>query len=75
VRKRTFKEQKELEGVEAAIEAAERRVTELQSTLEDPSVYKTRSAEVPTLVASLDAARAEVERLYARWQELEALPA
>jgi hypothetical protein len=37
-------------------------------------VFKDRGAEVPGLVAALDAARADVERLFARWQELEALP-
>jgi hypothetical protein len=29
---------------------------------------------VQTLVGQLDAARAEVERLFARWQELDAIP-
>jgi ATP-binding cassette subfamily F protein uup len=69
----TFKEKQELGGMEAAIEAAEARVVELESTLSDPAVFKDRPAEVPALVASLDAARVEVERLYARWQELEEL--
>jgi ATP-binding cassette subfamily F protein uup len=73
VRKLSFKEKQELAGIEAAIEAAEARVHELTSTLEDPAVYKTRAAEVPQLVAALDAARAEVERLYERWQALEAI--
>jgi ATP-binding cassette subfamily F protein uup len=72
-RKLSFKEKQQLAGIEAAIEAAEIRVAELTATLEDPTIYKTRSAEVPQLVAALDAARAEVERLYARWQTLEAI--
>jgi ATP-binding cassette subfamily F protein uup len=66
-----FKEKHELAGMEAAIQAAESRVAELTATLEDPAVYRTRSTEIPELVAALEAARAEVERLYARWQELE----
>jgi ATP-binding cassette subfamily F protein uup len=73
IRKLTFKEKQELEGMEAAILAAESKVSELQSALNDPATYKERAAEVPAMVASLDGARAEVERLYARWQELEAL--
>ncbi|HZS36051.1 MAG TPA: ABC-F family ATP-binding cassette domain-containing protein [Polyangia bacterium] len=73
-RKLSFKERQELDGMEAAIVAAEARAAELQATLADPAVYKTRAAEVPQLVAALDAARAEIERLYARWQELEQLP-
>jgi len=73
-RKRTFKEKAELAGMEAAIEVAETRVRELETTLSDPAVFKDRAAEVPTLVTALDGARAEVERLFARWQELEAIP-
>ena len=74
-RKLSFKEKQELDGIEAAISAAESKVATLQAELEDPTIYKMRAAEVPTLVAALDAARAEVDRLYARWQELEALRA
>ncbi|HEX5063328.1 MAG TPA: ATP-binding cassette domain-containing protein [Kofleriaceae bacterium] len=73
-RKLTFKERHELAGMEAAITAAETKVTELEATLSDPSVFKDRPTEVQTLVGDLDAARAEVERLFARWQELEAIP-
>jgi len=74
-RKLTFREREELSGIEAAILAAEARVTELESTLSDPAVFKDRGAEVPRLITDLDAARAEVERLYARWQELDAIAA
>ena len=74
-RKLTFKERHELDGLEEAIGAAEGRVAELEATLSDPEIYKTRSAEVPAMVASLEKARIEVERLYARWQELEAIAA
>jgi len=73
-RKRTFKEKAELAGMEGAIVVAERRVHELEATLSDPAVFKDRPTEVQRLVAELDAARAEVERLFARWQELEAIP-
>ena len=73
-RKLTFKEKAELAGIEDAIGAAEAKVAELESTLSDPSVFKDRPTEVQTLIASLDAARVEVERLFARWQELDAIP-
>lgn len=72
-RKRSFAEQKELAGMEAAILAAEEEVATLQGTLSDPGIYKDRSAEVPGLVARLDAAKLKVDALYARWQELEAI--
>jgi ATP-binding cassette subfamily F protein uup len=73
-RKLSFKERNELAGMEAAITAAEHKVSALEATLSDPSVFKDRPTEVQTLVGELDAARAEVERLFARWQELEAIP-
>ena len=72
-RKLSFKEKQELDGIEAAISTAESKTAALQAELEDPAIYKTRAAEVPAMVAALDAARAEVDRLYARWQELEGL--
>jgi len=72
-RRRTYRERDELAGMEAALLAAEGRVAEVEALLQDPAIYKERSAEVPALVAELDRARAEVERLYARWQELDAL--
>lgn len=72
-RKLTFKELRELEGMETAILAAESRVGELESVLNDPAFFATRAAESPRVVAELEAARAEVARLYSRWQELDAV--
>ncbi|HEX4416800.1 MAG TPA: ABC-F family ATP-binding cassette domain-containing protein, partial [Kofleriaceae bacterium] len=72
-RKLTFKEARELEAIEATIAAAEDRVTTLEATLSNPGVFKDRPTEVQALIGELDAARAEVERLFARWQELDAL--
>jgi ATP-binding cassette subfamily F protein uup len=70
-RRLTFKEQHELAGIAAAIEAAESRVAALERDLADPELYRARGAEVPSLIASLDEARAAVEALYARWQTLD----
>ena len=71
-RKLSFKEQRELEGMEAAILAAETRVQELESTLNDPQFHATRSRDARGLIADLDQTKAEVTRLYERWQELAA---
>ena len=71
-RKLSFKEQRELAGMEAAILAAETRVQELETTLNDPEFHATRSREAHALIADLDAARAEVTQLYERWQDLAA---
>ena len=74
-RKITFKERAELAGIEEEIAAAEKRVTELEAALSDPNVQRDRGAEIKTLVAQLAAERAEVERLFARWQELDLIAA
>ncbi len=68
-----FKEQRELEGMEAAIEAAERRKAEVESALADPATYQRAGASVAALRVELDRLAADVDRLYTRWQELEAL--
>jgi len=69
-RKLSFKEQRELEGMEDAITVAEARVAELDAKIHDPEFYSTRSKEAPAIVAQLDTAKAEVARLYARWAVL-----
>jgi ATP-binding cassette subfamily F protein uup len=71
--KLTFNEQRELEGIEPAILAAEERKASLEAALADPETYRKDGAGIARLRAELDAATVEVERLYARWQELEAL--
>jgi ATP-binding cassette subfamily F protein uup len=70
-RKLSFKEQRELERMEAAVLAAETRVAVLEQTLNEPGFYVTRAKEAPALVAEHAAAKAEVSRLYARWAELD----
>jgi ATP-binding cassette subfamily F protein uup len=59
--------------MEARILAAEERQAVLEATLADPLTYQRAGASVAGLRADLEAVSGEVERLYARWQELEAL--
>ncbi|MHB1306649.1 MAG: ABC-F family ATP-binding cassette domain-containing protein [Limisphaerales bacterium] len=70
-RKLSYKEQRELEGIEVSILEAETRVQELEAMLNAPAFFATRAAEAPRVIADLDAARARVTGLYARWQELD----
>ena len=72
-RKLSFKEQRELDGIEDVILTAEARVVELDTLLNDSEFYLTRSQEAATVQAELDDLREEVPRLYARWAELEAV--
>jgi ATP-binding cassette subfamily F protein uup len=70
-RRLSFKEQRELEGIESAILAAEERKSAAESALSDPATYQGGGDRVPALRAEMESAGAEAERLYARWQELE----
>ena len=71
-RKLKFKEQQELAGMEEAIMNAEEEVARLEAIFAEPDFYK-RHAEHPQLQADLDAAKAQVAQLYARWEELESI--
>jgi ATP-binding cassette subfamily F protein uup len=68
--KLSYAEKQEFAAIEARIEAAETRATALEAELNDPGVYRTRGAEIPAMTQALADAKAEVERLYARWAEL-----
>jgi hypothetical protein len=59
--------------MEAAIHAAEARAAEIEATLNDPNFYAARGREASQLINELDHTKAEVTRLYARWEELAAV--
>ncbi len=67
----TYLEQREYDAIEEAVEAAEERVGEARRRAEDPSIASD-AATLQQRFAELAAAQAEVDRLYARWEELEA---
>lgn len=67
----SWKEQKELERMEQTILEAEERVRTLEARVADPKVIASHE-QLHAAYADLAAAQAEVERLYARWAELEA---
>ena len=69
-KKLSYKEQQEFDGMEAAILAAETAVEAKQAALESASTAG--HAALTVACQELEAAQHAVERLYARWQELEA---
>jgi ATP-binding cassette subfamily F protein uup len=73
VRKRRlgFKEQQELEGIEARIQAMEAARDALREESEHPD-HASDAAKLVAVLAALEEKQAEVDRLYARWSELEA---
>ena len=70
-RKLGYREQQEWDGMEAAVLAAEERLAAAEAAVGEPAVA-TDAAALQERVAEEAAARGEVERLYARWAELEA---
>ena len=66
-----YLEQREWDAMEGAILDAERAVETCRRALDDPAVASDPEA-LQERVAALEAAEAEVDRLYARWAELDA---
>ena len=72
-RKLTWKENKEWEGMEAAIAEAEADVVRLEAIFADPDFYKNHGQDALALEQELNTAREKVAASYTRWSELEAL--
>ncbi len=70
VKRLTYLEQREWEGMEAEVLAAEARLTAAQAAAEDPAIA-TDAAALEVRLVALSAARLAVDRLYERWAELE----
>jgi len=68
-KKFTYREQREWDGMEAAILTAEGRLAECQAALNDPAVASDGD-ELSRRLAAAQEAEAAVEALYARWAEL-----
>jgi ATP-binding cassette subfamily F protein uup len=66
-----YVEQREWDGMEQAILDAELAVEACRRAADDPTIASDPTA-LQTRYAALEAAQAEVDRLYARWAELEA---
>ena len=70
-KRRGYLEQREWDGMEAAIVEAETALEASRRAAEDPTIASDPAA-LQARYAAVEAARAEVDRLYARWAELEA---
>jgi ABC transport system ATP-binding/permease protein len=66
-----YVEQREWDGMERAILEAERAVESCRRAADDPAIASDPTA-LQTCYAALETAQGEVDRLYARWAELEA---
>jgi ATP-binding cassette subfamily F protein uup len=72
-RKLSFKEQRELDGIEAQIHEVEAEVARIEGLFADPEFFRKHAAQVNQLTTELDTAKENVTKLYSRWEELEAI--
>ena len=68
-KKLSYMEQREFDGIDASIEAADERLVAAKRRIEDPAVA-TDPAALTEALAELEAAQAEHDRLLERWVEL-----
>ena len=74
-RKMSFKESRELEGMEKAIQEAEAEIARIENLFAAPEFHRTHAKQTDQLAAELAAAKKNLERLFLRWEELEAIRA
>jgi ATP-binding cassette subfamily F protein uup len=74
-RKLTFKEARELEGMEAQILAVEQEIGRIENLFASADFHRTHATQTNQLMADLAAAKENAAKLYARWEELEAIKA
>ena len=74
-RKLSFKEQRELDGIEAQIHGLEAEVARIETLFAQPDFFRKNGAQATQLTIELEAAKESATKLYARWEQLEALRA
>jgi ATP-binding cassette subfamily F protein uup len=74
-RKLSWKEERELEGMEATILTAEEALADFESKLNDPDFHLHSAHQVSETAAGMEAQRMRIEQLYARWEALNEIKA
>ena len=69
----SFKETRELAGIEPQISALEKEIARIEGLFMSPEFHRTHATQTNELLAELAAAKEKLPRLYSRWEELEAL--
>ena len=72
-RRLSFKETRELEGIEPSIQASEENVARLEALFIEPDFHRKHGHRIEEITAELASEKERVARLYQRWEELEAL--
>jgi ATP-binding cassette subfamily F protein uup len=71
-KKLSFKDQRDFDTIEARITAAEERLSALETECALPEVVS-NAERLVVLDAEMATTRGEIDRLYARWAELDAM--
>jgi ATP-binding cassette subfamily F protein uup len=74
-RKLSFKETRELGSMEAQIHVVDTEIARIENLFASPDFHRTHATQTNQLNADLAAAKDGLARLYARWEELEAIKA
>ncbi len=74
-RKMSFKETRELEGMEKAIHDVEAEIARIENLFATPDFHRTHAKQTEQLMADLAAAKEKLAKLFVRWEELEAIKA
>jgi ABC transport system ATP-binding/permease protein len=72
-RKMSFKEVRELEGMEQAIHEVEAEIARIEHLFATPDFHRTHAKQTDQLVADLATAKVNLAKLFLRWEELEAI--
>src|SRR5882724_10861257 len=72
-RKLSFKEPRELEGMEAQIHDVEAEIARIEGLFAMPDFHRTHATQTTQLNAQLVEAKEKLAKLFARWEELEAV--
>ncbi|HKQ40467.1 MAG TPA: ABC-F family ATP-binding cassette domain-containing protein [Verrucomicrobiae bacterium] len=72
-RKLTWKETKELDGMENRILETESEIARIESLFSSPDFHRTHAVQTNQLKTDLATAKANLAQLYSRWEELEAI--
>ena len=72
-RKLSFKETRELEGMEAQIQAVDAEIARIEGLFASPDFHRAHATRTKQLAADLATAKEKLAKLYTRWEELEAI--
>ena len=72
-RKLSFKETRELEGMEAEILKVEQEIGRIENLFAAPDFHKTHATQTNALMAELAAHKEKLNQRFVRWEELEAI--